>query len=100
MISISSNNACTGLTEPTRCLRLAAAGAKNLVAAKNFQARVTVDGQEAEGEVAAITIANAAPPFSVLAHGHTGECIYDGMLTARSLDAVRDLVAALLAVSH
>lgn len=54
------------------------AGAKNLVSAKNFNARVWVDGQEAEGEVAAITIANAAPPFSVLAHGHTGECIYDG----------------------
>ena len=32
---------------------------------------------------AAITIANAAPPFSVLAHGQIGECIYnDGMLEA------------------
>jgi hypothetical protein len=46
--------------------------------AKNFSAKVEVDGEVAEGQVAAITIANAAPPFSVLAHGHTGECIYDG----------------------
>jgi hypothetical protein len=55
-----------------------APGVQKLVSAKNFQATVHVDGQVAEGEVAAITIANAAPPFSVLAHGHTGECIYDG----------------------
>lgn len=54
------------------------AGVQQLVNARNFQAHVEVDGQEAEGEVAAITVANAAPPFSVLAHGHTGECIYDG----------------------
>lgn len=53
-------------------------GVQNLVGAKNFQSKVVVDGEVAEGEVAAITIANAAPPFSVLAHGHTGECIYDG----------------------
>jgi hypothetical protein len=56
----------------------APAGVQKLVSAKNFKAIVHVDGQVAEGEVAAITIANAAPPFSVLAHGHTGECIYDG----------------------
>ncbi len=59
-------------------LAVVSAGAKNLVNAGNFHAHVTVDGQEADGDVAAITVANAAPPFSVLAHGHTGECIYDG----------------------
>lgn len=53
-------------------------GAQKLLSASNFKAKVQVDGQAADGEVAAITIANAAPPFSVLAHGHTGECIYDG----------------------
>jgi diacylglycerol kinase family enzyme len=53
-------------------------GAQKLLTASNFKAIVTVDGETAEGEVAAITVANAAPPFSVLAHGHTGECIYDG----------------------
>ncbi|KAF6255042.1 ATP-NAD kinase-like domain-containing protein [Scenedesmus sp. NREL 46B-D3] len=52
-------------------------GAQKLLSASNFKATVHVDGEEAEGEVAAITVANAAPPFSVLAHGHTGECIYD-----------------------
>lgn len=52
-------------------------GAQKLLSATNFKAKVEVDGETAEGEVAAITIANAAPPFSVLAHGHTGECIYD-----------------------
>jgi hypothetical protein len=54
------------------------AGVKSLASAGNFKAHVTVDGQHADGEVAAITIANAAPPTSVLAHGHTGDCIYDG----------------------
>jgi diacylglycerol kinase family enzyme len=53
-------------------------GAQKLLTASNFKATVHVDGETAEGEVAAITVANAAPPFSVLAHGHTGECIYDG----------------------
>uniref|UniRef100_A0A383VXV0 DAGKc domain-containing protein n=1 Tax=Tetradesmus obliquus TaxID=3088 RepID=A0A383VXV0_TETOB len=52
-------------------------GAQKLLTASNFKATVHVDGETAEGEVAAITVANAAPPFSVLAHGHTGECIYD-----------------------
>jgi diacylglycerol kinase family enzyme len=52
-------------------------GAQKLLSAANFKAKVSVDEETAEGEVAAITIANAAPPFSVLAHGHTGECIYD-----------------------
>jgi hypothetical protein len=52
------------------------AGAQKLLTAENFKAKVVVDGEVAEGEVAAITIANAAPPFSVLAHGHTGECVY------------------------
>jgi hypothetical protein len=63
---------------PVLCLLWSTAGVQKLVSANNFQARVVVDGEEATGEVAAITIANAAPPFSVLAHGHTGECIYDG----------------------
>lgn len=54
------------------------AGVKSLASAGNFKAHVTVDGEHADGEVAAITIANAAPPTSVLAHGHTGDCIYDG----------------------
>eukprot|EP00775_Hariotina_reticulata_P013012 gene13012-13141_t len=52
-------------------------GAQKLLTAENFKAKVVVDGETAEGEVAAITVANAAPPFSVLAHGHTGECLYD-----------------------
>jgi len=60
------------------CCVLLSTGVQQLAGAKNFTAHVTVDGQEADGEVAAITIANAAPPFSVLAHGHTGDCIYDG----------------------
>jgi hypothetical protein len=53
-------------------------GAQALLSATNFSTRVKVDGEVAEGRVAAITIANAAPPFSVLAHGHTGDCIHDG----------------------
>jgi hypothetical protein len=53
-------------------------GAQKLLTASNFKATVQVDGETAEGEVATITVANAAPPFSVLARGHTGECIYDG----------------------
>ena len=64
------------------------------MSASNFEARVTVDGQQADGEVAAITIANAAPPFSVLAHGHTGECIYDG--EQQWLAGVAHLLAARL----
>jgi hypothetical protein len=43
----------------------------------NFKVKGVVDGAEYEGEATALTIANAAPPFSVLAHGHVGECIYD-----------------------
>lgn len=65
------------------------AGAKSIVGAKNFKAHVVVDGEEADGEVAAITIANAAPPFSVLAHGHTGDCIYDGEWGDRLLAIVK-----------
>lgn len=52
-------------------------GAQKLLSASNFKTKVVVDGEPAEGDVAAITIANAAPKFSVLAHGHIGECIYD-----------------------
>eukprot|EP00877_Chromochloris_zofingiensis_P001027 jgi/Chrzof1/10925/Cz05g17130.t1 len=52
-------------------------GASKLVSADNFKTVVEVDGTEIEGLVGAITIANAAPPFSVLAHGATGDCIYD-----------------------
>ncbi|KIY99679.1 methylglyoxal synthase [Monoraphidium neglectum] len=38
---------------------------------------ITVDGEVHEGEIGALTIANSAPPTSVLAHGHVGDCIPD-----------------------
>eukprot|EP00879_Flechtneria_rotunda_P000746 GHRR01000866.1.p1 GENE.GHRR01000866.1~~GHRR01000866.1.p1 ORF type:complete len:439 (+),score=116.46 GHRR01000866.1:106-1422(+) len=70
-------------------------GAQKLLNAYNFHAKVEVDGEVAEGDVAAITIANAAPPFSVLAHGHTGECIYDdGKLEAIGYVAEEEGVSA------
>ncbi|GBF88835.1 lipid kinase [Raphidocelis subcapitata] len=43
----------------------------------NFHAKVTVDGVTHEGDIAALTVANAAPPASVLAHIHVGDCIPD-----------------------
>jgi diacylglycerol kinase family enzyme len=52
-------------------------GAKELLTTTNFKAKGEADGEKFEGEAAALTVANAAPPFSVLAHGHVGECIYD-----------------------
>jgi hypothetical protein len=40
--------------------------------------QVTVDGQTHTGHIAALTIANAAPPASLLAHGHVGDTVPDG----------------------
>lgn len=94
-LSASSSTQLVAHPQSTQLLCAAGrAGAKNLVSASNFEARVTVDGQQADGEVAAITIANTAPPFSVLAHGHTGECIYDG--EHQWLAGVHHLLAARL----
>ena len=42
------------------------------------QKQVTVDGVVHEGAAAALTVANAAPPTSLLAHGHVGDTIPDG----------------------
>ncbi|KAI8462638.1 MAG: ATP-NAD kinase-like domain-containing protein [Monoraphidium minutum] len=52
-------------------------GAVLLAGGGNWRAKVTVDGEEHEGEIGALTIANAAPPASLLAHGHVGDCIPD-----------------------
>lgn len=46
--------------------------------------QVTVDGQTYEGGAAAITIANAAPPTSLFAHAHVGDCIPDGGAAPRA----------------
>jgi diacylglycerol kinase family enzyme len=65
------------------CLSPSTTGAQELLGATNFKAKATLDGETTEGMAAAITIANTAPPFSVLAHGQVGECIYnDGLLEA------------------
>lgn len=56
---------------------LMSGGAALLRQQGNFRAKVTVDGESHEGDIAALTVANAAPPTSVLAHGHVGDCIPD-----------------------
>jgi diacylglycerol kinase family enzyme len=58
-------------------LLLSSSGAKEVLSTSNFKVKGVVDGEDFEGEAAALTVANAAPPFSVLAHGKVGNCIYD-----------------------
>lgn len=60
-------------------------GAKLLQRPGNFEATVVADGEAHEGAAAAVTVANAAPAASVLAHGHVGDCIPDGAPCSLSL---------------
>jgi YegS/Rv2252/BmrU family lipid kinase len=64
------------------------AGLDQLSGATGFEATITIDGKEAmQDRLGAVTIANAAPSFSVLAHGEDGQCTPD--------DGLLDIVAYL-----
>lgn len=58
------------------CLAYVLAGAETFFQGEPFQATIEVDDQVKTTEVAAITVANVAPPTSVLAQG-AGEVIPD-----------------------
>lgn len=56
------------------------AGLQQLSALQPFEASIEAPGLQAAGTVSAITIANAAPPTSVLAQGSGGVIFDDGLL--------------------
>jgi YegS/Rv2252/BmrU family lipid kinase len=55
-------------------------GAQQLLSQQPFQARLTIDGKTSELQAAAITVANVAPPTSVLAQGFGEVVPDDGLL--------------------
>lgn len=62
------------------------AGIDQLAGATGFEATITVDGEgKLQERLGAITIANAAPSFSIMAHGESGQCVPD--------DGLLDVVA-------
>lgn len=77
-------------------------GAQQLVAQENFSCNIDIDGKTSDLEVGAITVANVAPPTSVLAQGF-GEVIPDdGLLdvtiaTSKTFLAGLDALASLVA---
>jgi len=74
------NNASRGLKNVLGCLAYVLGGAKQVIDQKPFKCRVDIDGTSQEIEATAITVANVAPPTSVLAQGF-GEVIpTDGLL--------------------
>jgi YegS/Rv2252/BmrU family lipid kinase len=56
------------------------AGAQQLANQQPFKARLTIDGEDSEVEAGAITVANVAPPTSVLAQGFGAVVPDDGLL--------------------
>jgi YegS/Rv2252/BmrU family lipid kinase len=72
------------------------AGAKQLWNVDPFEADIETDDDTIHAEVAAITIANAAPPSSILAQGPAGIVADDGLLdiTYMTPQNVPDAIAA------
>lgn len=71
-----TDNASRGLKNVLGCLAYVLGGAKQVIDQKPFHCRIGIDGKSKEVEATAITVANVAPPTSVLAQGF-GEVIPD-----------------------
>lgn len=69
-------NASRELKNVLGCLAYVLGGAKQAIDQKPFKCTVEIDGKSEEIEASAITVANVAPPTSVLAQGF-GEVIPD-----------------------
>ena len=73
-------NASRELKNVLGCLAYVLGGAKQVIDQQPFKCRVDIDGASQEIEANAITVANVAPPTSVLAQGF-GEVVWnDGLL--------------------
>jgi diacylglycerol kinase (ATP) len=73
------------------------AGAQQLNEQQAFTAQIEVDGKVSEFQAAAITIANAAPPTSVLAQGFGQVIVNDGLLEV-TIGAAQTRVQAIAAM--
>lgn len=94
-------NASRELKNVLGCLAYVLGGAKQVVDQKPFSCRVDIDGKSQDLQATAITVANVAPPTSVLAQGFGKVIPDDGLLditiatSSNLFEGVNDLAALL-----